>query len=149
MNYTIFSDEYFMNEALKEAQNAYDSGEIPVGAILVSNNKIIARAHNMTEGLKDVTAHAEMIAITAAENYLNSKILNDCILYVSLEPCVMCAGAINWARIGKLVFGASEPKYGYSSISKKILHPKTEVVRGVMKERAAILLKEFFESKRD
>jgi len=149
MNYTIFSDEYFMNEALKEAQNAYDSGEIPVGAVVVSNNIIIARAHNMTEGLKDVTAHAEMIAITAAENYFGSKFLNDCIMYVSLEPCMMCAGAINWARIGKLVFGASEPKYGYSSIYKKTLHLKTEVISGVLEKRSAILLKEFFESKRD
>lgn len=149
MNYPIFSDEYFMNEALKEAQNAFDKDEIPVGAVVVSNNKIIARAHNMTESLTDVTAHAEMIAITAAENYLGSKFLNDCILYVSLEPCIMCAGAINWARIGKLVFGAGEPKVGYTSISKDILNPKTEIIPGVLEERSSALLKEFFESKRD
>ncbi len=149
MNYPIFSDEYFMNEALKEAQNAFDKDEIPVGAVVVSNNKIIARAHNMTESLTDVTAHAEMIAITAAENYLGSKFLNDCIMYVSLEPCLMCAGAINWARIGKLVFGAAEPKVGYTRISTDVLHPKTEIIPGVLEERSSEILKEFFESKRD
>lgn len=149
MSYTIFSDEYFMNEALKEAEKAFSDDEIPVGAVIVSNDKIIARGYNMTESLTDVTAHAEMIAITAAENYLGNKFLDDCIMYVSLEPCLMCAGAINWARIGKLVYGASEPKFGYTKISNKALHPKIQVIGGVLEERSAGLLKSFFEGKRD
>lgn len=149
MNYTIFSDEYFMNEALKEAEKAFSEDEIPVGAVIVSNNKIIARGSNMTENLKDVTAHAEMIAITAAENYLGNKFLDDCVMYVSLEPCLMCAGAINWSRIGKLVYGASEPKFGYTNISNRAIHPKTQVVGGVLEERSAELLKTFFEEKRN
>lgn len=149
MNYLIFSDEYFMNEAIKEAQKAFVADEIPVGVVIVSNDKIIARGHNMTENLNDVTAHAEMIAITAAENYLGSKFLDDCVMYVSLEPCLMCAGAINWARIGKLVYGASETKFGYTKISNKIINSKTQVIGGVLEERSADLLKAFFERKRD
>ncbi len=149
MNYLIFSDEYFMNEAIKEAQKAFAADEIPVGAVIVSKDKIIARGHNMTENLSDVTAHAEMIAITAAENYLGSKFLDECIMYVSLEPCLMCAGAINWARVGKLVYGASEPKFGYTKISSKAINEKTQVIGGVLEERSAELMKAFFESKRD
>jgi len=149
MNYPIFSDEYFMNEALKEAEKAFSEDEIPVGAVIVSNDKIIARGYNMTENLNDVTAHAEMIAITAAENYLGHKFLDDCVIYVSLEPCLMCAGAINWARIGKLVYGASEPKFGYTTISNKALNSKTQVIGGVLEERSAELLKTFFDGKRD
>ena len=149
MNYLIFSDEYFMNEAIKEAQKAFAADEIPVGAVIVSNDKIIARGHNMTENLNDVTAHAEMIAITAAGNYLGSKFLDDCIMYVSLEPCLMCAGAINWARVGKLVYGTSEPKFGYTRISNKAINSKTQVIGGVLEERSADLLKAFFEEKRN
>ncbi|MCF8380328.1 MAG: nucleoside deaminase [Bacteroidales bacterium] len=149
MSYTIFSDEYFMNEALKEAEKAFSEDEIPVGAVIVINNKIIARGYNMTENLTDVTAHAEMIAITAAENYLGNKFLDDCIMYVTLEPCLMCAGAINWARLGTLVFGASEPKFGYRTISEKAINPKIQVKTGILEDRSAALLKNFFEGKRD
>lgn len=137
-----------MNEALKEAEKAYAKNEIPVGAVIVSRERIIARGYNMTEELVDVTAHAEMIVITAAENFLGSKYLTECILYVSLEPCAMCAGAIKWSRIGKLVYAADEPKVGYSLFSKKLLHPKTEVKRGVLEHESAGLLKEYFKAKR-
>lgn len=148
MNYPLFSDEYFMNEAIKEAEKAYAKDEIPVGAVIVSRERIIARGHNMTEELVDVTAHAEMIVITAAENYLGSKYLTDCTLYVSLEPCAMCAGAIRWSRIGKLVYAANEPKVGYSLFSDNLLHPKTEVKRGVLEHESSVMLKEYFSGKR-
>lgn len=148
MTYPLFSDEYFMNEALKEAENAFDAGEIPVGAVIVVDNKVIARGHNMTEGLIDVTAHAEMIAITAASIYMGSKFLNDCILYVSLEPCLMCAGAIRLTRLKKLVYGASEPKTGFRNFTDQALHSKTEIVSKVLKEESESLLKKFFQSKR-
>lgn len=148
MNYPLFSDEYFMNEALKEAKKAAEEDEIPVGAVIVSRDRIIARGHNMTENLVDVTAHAEMIVITAAENFLGSKFLNDCTLYVSLEPCVMCAGAISWARISRLVYGAPEPKGGYSLFSDRILHPKTEVKSNVLEHESSLLLREYFAGKR-
>src|SRR6186713_937052 len=130
----LFTDEYFMNHALKEAQLALDKKEIPVGAVVVCQNKIIARAHNQTEQLTDATAHAEMLAITAAANYLGSKYLSDCVLYVTLEPCVMCAGALHWVQLQKLVFGASDLQRGYTLVSTPLLHPKTEVVKGVKAE---------------
>ena len=149
MELTIFSDESFMQEALKEARKAFDADEVPVGAIVVCNNKIIARAHNLTERLNDVTAHAEMQAITSAANFLNGKYLNECTLYVTLEPCVMCAGAIAWAQFGKLVYGAPDTKRGFNLLSNnRILHPKTEVKAGIMAEECAILIKTFFQKKR-
>ncbi len=148
MSYPIFSDEYFMNEALKEAQKARELEEVPVGAVVVNQNRIIARAHNMTQLLNDVTAHAEMIAITAAANYLGAKYLNECTLFVTLEPCVMCAAAQKWAQLQRLVFAAGDPREGYSRITEGLLHKKTEVSRGILEEEAATLLKEFFRDQR-
>lgn len=144
----LYSDEYFMNEALKEASIAYDKDEVPIGAVIVHNNRIIARAHNLTESLNDVTAHAEMQAFTAAENYLGGKYLHDCILYVTLEPCVMCAGASYWSQISKIVYGASDQKRGFSNINQKIIHPKTEVISGVLENNCSNLLIDFFKKKR-
>ena len=144
----IFDDQYFMQEALKEAQKAFDKDEVPVGAIVVSNNTMIARAHNLTEQLNDVTAHAEMQAITAATNHIGAKYLNDCTLYVTLEPCVMCAGAIAWAQMGSLVYGASDPKKGFTLIEHNILHPKTLVKRGIMEQECSEIIKKFFNKKR-
>lgn len=144
----ILSDEFFMKQALNEAQYAFDRGEVPVGAVIVCNQKIIARAHNLTEALNDVTAHAEMQAITAAANVLGGKYLTDCTLYVTLEPCPMCAGGLLWSQISKIVYGASDPKRGYASYAPKILHVKTEVVSGVMEEECSALLKEFFRQRR-
>jgi tRNA(adenine34) deaminase len=143
-----FGDEYFMKKAFAEAVQAFDKGEVPVGAVVVSGNKIIARAHNLTETLNDVTAHAEMQAITAAANLLGGKYLNDCTLYVTLEPCLMCAGAIGWAQIGRIVFGAFDEKRGYQKYSENALHPKTEVVGGILGEDCAELMQEFFRKKR-
>ena len=143
-----FNDEYFMKKAFSEALQAFEKGEVPVGAVVVSNRKIIARAHNLTETLNDVTAHAEMQAITAAANLLGGKYLNDCILYVTLEPCVMCAGALGWSQIGKIVFGASDEKKGYKKFAKKALHPKTEIVGGILETECSELLTEFFKLKR-
>ncbi|MDE5420187.1 nucleoside deaminase [Labilibaculum sp. DW002] len=143
-----FSDEYFMKQALEEAHKAFDEEEIPVGAIVVCNNRIIARAHNLTERLNDVTAHAEMQAITAAANYLGGKYLKDCTLYVTLEPCNMCAGALAWSQISKIVYGASDDKRGYTRFSPNPMHPRTEVVSGIMKEESANLIKDFFTRKR-
>ena len=140
----IFNQEWFMREALKEAQKAYELGEVPVGAVVVYENKIIGKGHNLTEQLHDVTAHAEMQAITAAANYIGAKYLTDCTLYVSLEPCLMCAGAIYWSKIGKLVFAASDPKRGFLREGKHILHPKTTLEYGIMAEEAADLMKSFF-----
>ncbi len=149
MELTVFTDEHFMREAFKEAQKAFDADEIPVGAVVVCNSKIIARAHNLTERLNDVTAHAEMQAITSAANYLGGKYLNECTLYVTLEPCVMCAGAIAWAQFGKLVFGASDTKKGFHLFSeKKLLHPKTEVITGVLEKDCGDIIKLFFQRKR-
>jgi tRNA(adenine34) deaminase len=149
MELSVFSDEHFMREALKEAQKAYDSDEVPVGAIVVCNNQIIARAHNLTERLNDVTAHAEMQAITSAANFLNGKYLNECTLYVTLEPCVMCAGAIAWAQLGKLIYGAPDTKRGFNLLNeKKILHPKTQVKSDVLKNECANIVKSFFQNKR-
>ena len=143
-----FDDTYFMKEALKEAQKAFVKDEVPVGAVIVCENQIIARAHNYTETLNDVTAHAEMQAFTAAADYLGGKYLNECTLYVTLEPCVMCGGASYWAQLKKIVFGAADEKRGFSILSENILHPKTEVVSGLMKEECSKLLTDFFQSKR-
>lgn len=143
-----FDDVYFMKKALQEAQTAYDKGEVPVGAVIVYNNQIIARAHNLTETLNDVTAHAEMQAFTAAADFLGGKYLKGCILYVTLEPCQMCAGASYWAQIGKIVYGASEPKLGFSVLNTRI-HPKTVVTSGVLEEECSFLLKKFFIEKRN
>jgi tRNA(adenine34) deaminase len=143
-----FDDKYFMKKAFQEAKMAYEEGEIPVGAVVVAQNRIIARAHNLTETLTDVTAHAEMQAITAAANLLGGKYLNECTLYVTLEPCVMCAGALGWSQLGKLVYGASDEKRGFTKFAPKALHPKTEVVSGVMGEDCADLMTAFFQEKR-
>jgi tRNA(adenine34) deaminase len=144
----LFSDEYFMGKALDEAKRAYQSGEIPVGCVIVCGNQIIARSHNLTERLNDVTAHAEMQAITAAANQLGGKYLNECTLYVTVEPCVMCAGAINWSQTGKLVWGARDEKRGYTNINQNLLHPKTVVTKGVLENESAALMKRFFAEKR-
>jgi len=144
----LYSDEYFMNEALKEAQKAFEEDEIPVGAVIVANNKIIARAHNYTQRLNDVTAHAEMQAITSAANFIGGKYLNDCTLYVTLEPCLMCAGALYWSHITKIVYGTSDEKKGYTKINQCVLHPKTIVMKGVLESQSAQLLKDFFLAKR-
>lgn len=149
MVYPVLSDEYFMNEALKEAQRAMDLEEVPVGAVVVNQNRIIARAHNMTQQLNDVTAHAEMIAITAASNYLGAKYLSECTLFVTLEPCVMCASALKWAQLDRLVFAAPDPREGFSRINDQLLHKKTVVVPGILEEEASQLLKLFFLQRRD
>lgn len=140
----LYTDEYFMREALKEAQKAFDIGEVPVGAVVVCRNRVIARAHNQTEKLTDATAHAEMLAVTSAANYLGSKYLNECALYVTLEPCVMCAGALHWVQLQKLVFGAKDIQRGYSLVDTPLLHPKTQVVKGIKGDEAKILIDEFF-----
>jgi tRNA(adenine34) deaminase len=142
-----FSDEYFMKKALQEAELAFEKGEIPVGALIVVDNKIIARTHNLTELLNDVTAHAEMQAITSAANFLGGKYLTGCTLYVTLEPCQMCAGALYWSQISKIVFGASDENRGFENMGSQ-LHPKTTVVRGILAEEAANLMKSFFAGKR-
>ncbi|PID94730.1 MAG: tRNA-specific adenosine deaminase [Bacteroidales bacterium] len=142
------SDEYYMNQALKEAQYAFDKGEIPVGAVVVCNDTIISRSHNLTEQLNDVTAHAEILAITSAANALGGKYLRDCTLYVTLEPCVMCAGALAWSQIGRIVFGASDSKRGFEQISQSIIHPKTIVQKGLLEDRCRDLLLRFFDNKR-
>jgi tRNA(adenine34) deaminase len=144
----LYSDDYFMNEALKEARKAFDADEVPVGAVIVAENKIIARAHNLTERLIDVTAHAEMQAITAAANAIGGKYLNDCTLYVTLEPCLMCAGALHWSHITKIIYGASDEKKGFSKLNQTILHPKTTVIKGVLENECSKILKDFFQSKR-
>ena len=160
MTLSVFSDEQFMKEALKEAQKAFDADEVPVGAVIVCNNKIIARAHNLTERLNDVTAHAEMQAFTSAANHIGGKYLNECTLYVTIEPCVMCAGASYWTQIGKVVYGAKDPKKGFLThlthqmtashlMSSPILHPKTKLVGGILQEECAELMIRFFEKKRE
>jgi len=143
-----FDDTYFMKKALQEAEAAFDKGEIPVGAIVVVNNQIIARSHNLTELLNDVTAHAEMQAITSASNFLGGKYLTNCTMYVTLEPCQMCAGALYWSQISKLVFGASDEKRGFRAMGSQ-LHPKTKVVGGVLETEASELMKRFFIEKRN
>lgn len=137
-----------MKEALKEAQKAFDVDEVPVGAVVVAANRIIARAHNLTERLTDVTAHAEMQAITAAANALGGKYLTDCTLYVTLEPCLMCAGALAWSQVTKIVYGASDLKRGYANLQQNVLHPKTVVAGGIMAAESELLLKEFFAKRR-
>ena len=145
---TVNSDDHFMKQALKEAQKAYEAGEVPVGAVVVCRNQIIARGHNQTELLHDVTAHAEMLAVTAAASYLNSKYLNDCTLYVTLEPCIMCAGALAWAQLDRLVYGAADDKKGFMRYGKSLLHPKTKVEFGILAEESGELLKRFFKARR-
>ena len=144
----IFDDTYFMKKALQEAEAAYEKGEIPVGAVIVIDDKVIARAHNLTETLNDVTAHAEMQAITAAANFLGGKYLQNCTLYVTLEPCQMCAGALYWSQISKIVFAAKDEKRGYGVMKTK-LHPKTKISSGIMEDEASKLLKQFFIEKRN
>ncbi len=149
MKLTVFSDEHFMEQALKEARKAFEAGEVPVGAVVVCRERIIARAHNLTERLNDVTAHAEMQAITAAADSLGGKYLSDCTLYVTLEPCIMCAGALQWAQVGKVVYGADDEKRGFSRYaSAGVFHPKTRLVKGIRAEEAAGLMTEFFRKKR-
>lgn len=141
-------DEFYMQQALREARTAREEGEIPIGAVIVCDGQIVARAHNNTERLHDVTAHAEMIAFTSAANTLGSKYLPDCTLYVTVEPCPMCAGAAGWVQIGRIVYGASDLKKGFEKLGHGMLHPKTEVVKGVMQEECAELMKDFFRGKR-
>lgn len=141
-------DAYFMQQALAEARRACDEEEIPVGAVVVCDGSIIARAHNLTERLADVTAHAEMQAFTAAAEYLGGKYLNDCTLYVTLEPCVMCAGAAGWTQLGRIVYGASDPKRGFERLGRSMLHPRTEVTAGVLANECEALLKAFFKQRR-
>ncbi|MFV0530866.1 MAG: nucleoside deaminase [Flavobacteriales bacterium] len=143
----IFTDEYFMRMAFKEAEKAFEENEVPVGAVVVINNKIIAKGYNLTEKLTDVTAHAEMQCITSAANYLGGKYLKDCTLYVTLEPCSMCAGALYWAQLGKLVYGTSDEKRGFV-VKQTELHPKTEIISGVMEQECKQLIRSFFDKKR-
>lgn len=141
-------DEHYMQQALNEARIAFEEDEIPVGAVIVADGQIIARAHNNTERLNDVTAHAEMIAFTSATNYLGGKYLTDCTLYVTLEPCVMCAGAAGWTQIGRIVYGTSDPKRGFERFGREMLHPKTKVEGGMMRSECEQLIKTFFKQKR-
>ncbi|MCG2649350.1 nucleoside deaminase [Alloprevotella tannerae] len=142
------TDQEYMQKALIEAKQAFEEGEVPVGAVIVCRDRIIARAHNLTERLTDVTAHAEMQAITAAANALGGKYLTDCTLYVTVEPCVMCAGALAWAQLSRIVYGASDPKRGFSVFAPNALHPRTEVTEGILAEECANLMKDFFQCKR-
>ena len=144
----MFDDKYFMRQALVEAKAAGEDGEIPIGAVMVCRNSIIARSHNLTETLHDVTAHAEMQAITAAAETIGGKYLTDCTLYVTVEPCVMCAGALGWSQISRIVYGASDPRRGYGRIAPDALHPRTEVVSGVLEEECRQLMVDFFKNKR-
>ena len=142
------TDQEYMQKALIEAKQAFEEGEVPVGAVIVCRDRIIARAHTLTERLTDVTAHAEMQAITAAANALGGKYLTDCTLYVTVEPCVMCAGALAWAQLSRIVYGASDPKRGFSVFAPNALHPRTEVTEGILAEECANLMKDFFQRKR-
>ena len=144
----MLDDTYFMRQALIEAQRAYDKNEVPVGAVVVANHRIIARAHNLVETLNDVTAHAEMQAITAAANVLGGKYLTDCTLFVTVEPCPMCAGALGWAQLSRVVYGASDEKRGFSKSAADVLHPRTTVTSGVLADECSTLMKLFFEKKR-
>ncbi len=143
-----FTDQYFMKQALQQAREAFEKEEVPVGAVIASEGTMICRAHNLTETLNDVTAHAEMLALTAASEQLGSKFLDNCTLYVTLEPCGMCAGALGWTRIGRLVFGAVDEKRGYRRLNPSPLHPRTEVVSGILEEECAHLVKQFFSTRR-
>jgi len=140
----IFTDDYFMKQALIQAKTAAEKGEVPIGAVVVCNNQIISRSYNLTETLNDATAHAEMQVITAASNFLGAKYLKECTLYVTAEPCVMCAGASYWAQIGKIVYGTKDDKRGYTVFNKKIIHPHTKVISGVLKEQCSELISDFF-----
>lgn len=142
------TDEKFMREAMKEAEMAAYEDEVPIGAVVVCRGRIIGKGHNMTEKLHDATAHAEMIAITAATEAVGGKYLNDCTLYVTVEPCPMCAGALNWSQIGRIVYGAPDPKRGYSLFSPSLLHPKTEITGGVLEQECGALVRDFFMAKR-
>jgi len=144
-----YNDDYFMREAMKEAYKAFEAGEVPVGAIVTSQQKIIARAYNQTEQLSDATAHAEMLAMTSASHYLGAKYLTECTLYVTLEPCVMCAGGLHWVQLQKLVFAAADVQRGYSLVRSPLLHPRTEVVRGIMEQESKELLARFFKQIRE
>ena len=144
----LFSDTFFMREALREAEKASDKDEVPIGCVIVLNNRVIARGHNLTETLNDVTAHAEMQCITAAENYLGAKYLNECTIYITLEPCLMCAGALRWAQVGRIVYGAQDQKYGFGKYIENIVHPKTIVTGGVMEMECSTILSAFFKKKR-
>lgn len=148
MTLSVFSDEHFMKLAYNEAQIAFEKDEVPVGAVIVCNNQVIAKAHNLTETLNDVTAHAEMQAFTMAANYLGGKFLNECTLYVTLEPCTMCAGASYWTRLKRVVIAASDEHRGYQSFNPEILHPKTKVDWGVLENECSSILKDFFQKKR-
>jgi tRNA(adenine34) deaminase len=148
MQYELYSDEYFMNEALKEAHNAFARHEIPVGAVIVADNRIITRAFNMSETLNDATAHAELLAITSASNTLGTKFLTGAILYVTVEPCTMCAGACYWARLHRIVYGVSDPKAGFTKTGIRIIHPTTKVVSGILEKECKKLMKDFFNLKR-
>jgi tRNA(adenine34) deaminase len=145
----MFTDEYYMKQALREAQNAAAEGEVPVGAVVVSQGMILARAHNSVELLRDVTAHAEIIAITAAMQHLDSKYLPECTLYVTLEPCPMCAGALKWSQIGRVVYGAADDKGGFMKFGKEMLHPKTTLEYGVLEDECSEILKSFFAARRE
>jgi tRNA(adenine34) deaminase len=148
MQYELYSDEYFMNEALKEAHKAFASQEIPVGALIVADNQVIARAYNMCEALNDATAHAELLAITSASNALGSKFLPQATLYVTVEPCIMCAGACYWARLQRIVYGASDPKAGFTKNNRRIIHPATKIDSGILENECADLIRNFFSVKR-
>ncbi len=148
MSLSVYSDEYFMKQAILEAQNAFDEGEIPIGAVVVCENKIIAKDHNRVERLNDATAHAEMLAITAAQNHLSSKYLNECTLFVTLEPCSMCAGGLFWTQIGRVVIGALDKERGFSKYNKDIIHPKTELKLGINAYECEVLIKDFFKKLR-
>lgn len=145
----ILDDEYFMRAALTEAKKAFEADEIPIGAVIVCSKQIIARAHNMTEKLNDVTAHAEMLAFTSASNFLNSKYLHECTLYVTIEPCLMCAGASYWTQIPRIVCGARDEKKGFSNHGNFILHPKCEITYGILESECAALMRDYFKSKRE
>lgn len=149
MELTVNSDEHFMREALRQAEIAYEEGEIPVGAVVVCQKQIIAKAYNQTQRLNDVTAHAEMLAITSAANYLGGKYLTDCTLYVSLEPCGMCAGALNWSQIDQIVFALEDEKRGFTTINPTMLHPKTKVKNGLMAKESKKLIDDFFAKMRN
>lgn len=149
MNFDHYSDEYFMNEALKEARKAFKEDEVPIGAIIVYKNQIIGRGHNLTEKLNDVTAHAEMLAFTAASGFTGGKYLIDCTLYVTIEPCLMCAGAAYWTQISRIVYGANDDKRGYSKVATSVLHPSTEIIGGILEKESSELMKEFFQNKRN
>lgn len=145
----LFSDAYFMRKALQEAQAAFDEGEVPIGAVVVCDRSVIGKGHNQVERLHDATAHAEMLAITAASDFLGSKYLQGCTVFVTIEPCPMCAGALRWVQADRIVFGAPEPKVGYSRFSEELVHPKTEVVRGVLADECSALMRTFFQQRRN